>query len=267
MNRLSHEFDFCVIGGGIADCVRPRRPLACGGAKDMCKSLLAILCIAVFLATSVGVVAATREVQIQLTYPSGQSPKVFTTGWLFGAKATADGKDITGEVQWSGTGTFAPAKGNLSRPSFAKPGTNTITLSVEHNGRRSSRSFVLTAVSPDGYAAVGDFVRCDADAHGCPACPHPVRGVISRASPNVLVNGKPAARKGDGGGHAACCGPNIFEIVEGDAAVLIDGKPAARKGDKTKHCGGAGVIEGSGPTQGGTRVLPGPAGSSRLHGN
>lgn len=220
----------------------------------MCKTLLAALCcIAIFLSTCQCVVAVTSGVTIELTYPAGQSPKVFTAGWLFGAKATADGKDITGEVQWNGSGTFSPAKGSLSRPSFAKPGTNTITLSVEIDGKRFSKEFTIIAVSPDGYAAVGDSVRCPADAHGCPACPHNVVGVITRGSSNVLINGKPAARKGDGGTHTACCGINIFEIIEGDTTVLIDGKPAARKGDKTKHCGGDGRIEGTSPKKDGIR--------------
>jgi uncharacterized Zn-binding protein involved in type VI secretion len=47
---------------------------------------------------------------------------------------------------------------------------------------------------------------------------------------------------GDNGVHAACCGPNTFVIEEGDPEVLIDGRPAARVGDSTRHCGGFGHL-------------------------
>jgi uncharacterized Zn-binding protein involved in type VI secretion len=40
----------------------------------------------------------------------------------------------------------------------------------------------------------------------------------------------------------ATCGPNVFVIKTGDPNVLIDGKPAARVGDQTRHCGGIGKI-------------------------
>ncbi|MFH2065239.1 MAG: PAAR domain-containing protein [Pseudomonadota bacterium] len=89
---------------------------------------------------------------------------------------------------------------------------------------------------------MGSIAHCPNDAHGCPACPHPVRGPIQSGSPYVLIEGKPAARVGDSGIHAACCGPNTFMITTGDPNVLIDGKPAARLGDQTKHCGGVGKI-------------------------
>jgi hypothetical protein len=56
--------------------------------------------------------------------------------------------------------------------------------------------------------------------------------------------------------HASCCGPNSFTILEGDPEVLIEGKPAARFGDKTKHCGGIGNLVRPG------RTTPEPAGDS-----
>jgi uncharacterized Zn-binding protein involved in type VI secretion len=206
--------------------------------------------------------AAPPQVAIQLTYPSGQSPKVFTTGWLFGAKATVGGKDISNQVKWSGSGKFSPSKGPLSRPSFKKPGANTIVLSVDYAGKHFSKKFSIKAVSPDKYAAMGDFVTCPSDAHNCPACPHSVKGTINQGSPQVLVRGKPAARKGDGGHHTSCCGPNTFKISEGDSGVLINGKPAARKGDTTTHCGGVGQINNAQAHQGAEEVFSGPAGPS-----
>ena len=97
-----------------------------------------------------------------------------------------------------------------------------------------------------GAARLGDKAQVDADAHGCPACPHPAIGPIVVGSPDVNINGKPAARQDDLGIHAVCCGPNNFTIVKGSPTVYVNGKPLARMNDKTKHCGGTGPItEGS----------------------
>lgn len=92
-------------------------------------------------------------------------------------------------------------------------------------------------------ARLNDKGKCMADAHGCPACPHSVQGPIIAASGDVFINKKPAARVGDTGVHAVCCGPNTFEIKMGSSTVFINGKKAARKGDMTKHCGGIGSID------------------------
>ena len=95
-------------------------------------------------------------------------------------------------------------------------------------------------------ARLGDKAQVDADAHGCPACPHPGVGPVVTGSPDVLVNGKPAARQDDLGIHAVCCGPNTFTIKRGSPTVYVNGKPIARMNDNTKHCGGSGpIIEGS----------------------
>lgn len=182
------------------------------------------------------------SVKIALTYPAGASPKVFTTGWVFGARASADGKDISDTVKWSGTGTFRPDTGPVSRPVFASEGSNSIALSVKVGDKTFQKAFAVSAISPAGFAAQGDLAQVPADAHGCPACPHPAIGPITTGSPNVFVNGRPAARVGDIGIHAACCGPNRYEIVGGDSQVLINGRAAARKGSATKHCGGMGQI-------------------------
>jgi len=186
------------------------------------------------------------EVKISLTYPAGKSPRVFTKGWIFGAHATSKvgdeaEKDISNQVQWSGTGSFAPATGSISRPTFSA-GRNTIKLSVTIGDQIFTEKFKVRAINPKGYARVSDKAFNPVDSHGCIACPHSVVGPIITGSPNILIDGLPAARKGDSGVHAACCGSNSFEIVQGDPNVLINGRPAARLGDKTQHCGGVGKI-------------------------
>ncbi len=93
---------------------------------------------------------------------------------------------------------------------------------------------------------LGDKSFVPADAHGCPACPHPCTGPAIAGSPNVLVNGKPALRVGDPGTHAACCGPNTWVAAKGSGTVLINSIPAHRLGDMDTHCGGVGnMIEAS----------------------
>lgn len=81
-----------------------------------------------------------------------------------------------------------------------------------------------------------------ADAHGCPACPHPAVGPAVAGSPTVMVNGMPALRVGDSGVHAACCGPNSWKAVAGSGTVLINSMPAHRLGDADAHCGGSGKL-------------------------
>ena len=85
-----------------------------------------------------------------------------------------------------------------------------------------------------------------ADAHGCPACPHPAVGPAIMGSPNVNINSRPALRKDDTGVHAACCGPNMWTAKSGSGTVNINGKGAHRLSDQNTHCGGTGMlIEGS----------------------
>jgi uncharacterized Zn-binding protein involved in type VI secretion len=98
-----------------------------------------------------------------------------------------------------------------------------------------------------GAARLGDKAQVDADAHGCPSCPHPAIGPIVVGSPDVNINNKPAARLDDIGIHAVCCGPNNFTIVKGSPTVYVNGKPLARQNDKTKHCGGTGPIKEGSP--------------------
>jgi uncharacterized Zn-binding protein involved in type VI secretion len=184
-------------------------------------------------------------IQVSLTYPVGKSPKVFTKGWVFGARGiahpgTKEQRDISGNVRWKGTGTFIPDQGPMSRPIFNGPGTNRITLYVEKEGRVVfEKTFTVEAVDPQGYARLGGVARC-LHAHGCPGCPHDATGTIISGSGYVFIDGKPAACVGDRGIHSivACCGTNVFVIKTGDPNVLIEGKPAARVGDQTQHCGG-----------------------------
>ncbi|SBS34741.1 putative deoxyribonuclease RhsA [Marinomonas spartinae] len=72
--------------------------------------------------------------------------------------------------------------------------------------------------------------------HVCPkttgTVPH-VGGPVAVGSPNVLIGGMPAARKGD---MAVCVGPPD-SISAGSGSVTINGKPAARLGDATSHGG------------------------------
>jgi uncharacterized Zn-binding protein involved in type VI secretion len=183
---------------------------------------------------------------LKLTYPAGRSPLVFTHGWVFGASCTANGKDISDNVKWSRTGSFSPDTGNRSRPIFAGEGLNTITLSVDVNGKPYTKSFTVSATSPVGYAYVGCKAKCPADGHGAPMDPTSAIGPITTGSTHVFINGQPAARVGDVGTHAVCSGPNTFKIVSSDSEVLIDGRRAAKIGSVTQHWGGTGhLIEGA----------------------
>lgn len=95
-------------------------------------------------------------------------------------------------------------------------------------------------------ARLGDKANCPADAHGCPACPHPTVGPAIAGASKTFINKRPAIRKGDPGIHAACCGPNMWNVLMSSATVIIEGSGAARQGDQTKHCGSVGtIIEGS----------------------
>lgn len=93
---------------------------------------------------------------------------------------------------------------------------------------------------------MGDKAQNQADAHGCPACPHPTLGPAIAGSPDVMVNNLPALRVDDPGMHAVCCNTNTWNALYGSTTVFINGKCAYRKDDTSKHCGGTGkLIEGS----------------------
>jgi uncharacterized Zn-binding protein involved in type VI secretion len=85
-----------------------------------------------------------------------------------------------------------------------------------------------------------------ADAHGCPACPHPAIGPAVQGSTNVNINNMPAIRKDDIGIHAVCCGQNMWTAAQGSPNVNINDKPAHRMQDQQTHCGGTGMaVQGS----------------------
>ena len=93
---------------------------------------------------------------------------------------------------------------------------------------------------------VGDDAKVSGDAHGCPACPHTCVGPGVQGSPDVFTNSKPTMRKGDAGVHAACCGPNKWNVQKGSGTGVVNGKEITRKGDPTVHCGNTGkTIKGS----------------------
>ncbi len=97
-----------------------------------------------------------------------------------------------------------------------------------------------------GQARLGDKSQVPADAHGCPACPHPAVGPAIVGSMDTNCNGRPAIRVGDKGVHAACCGPNMWTATKGSSTVFINNMAAHRLGDDDQHCGGKGqMIEGS----------------------
>ena len=97
-----------------------------------------------------------------------------------------------------------------------------------------------------GQGRLGDKASVDADAHGCPGCPHPGTGPAIQGSADVFVNSRPALRVDDVGVHMACCGPNMWKAQKGAPSVFINGKAGFRLNDASKHCGGVGkLIEGS----------------------
>lgn len=97
-----------------------------------------------------------------------------------------------------------------------------------------------------GACRLGHMAEAQADAHGCIACPHHVKGPATTGSPDVKINNMPALRVTDMGVHAPCCGPNMWSAGKGSGTVTINFLPAVREGDMTQHCGGVGqMVEGS----------------------
>jgi uncharacterized Zn-binding protein involved in type VI secretion len=92
-----------------------------------------------------------------------------------------------------------------------------------------------------GQARVGDKAR-GIDGHGCKRCPHVVSGPATQGSADVIINGKPAVRKGDSGVHSGCCGSNKWTATGSSNTVTINGKQACRVTDMTDHCGGMGIL-------------------------
>jgi len=63
----------------------------------------------------------------------------------------------------------------------------------------------------------------------------PVSGTIKSGSPNVFVNGKPAARVGDTVYETCSCRNGNGKISQGSSTVFVNGKPKARLSDKVNE--------------------------------
>ena len=189
---------------------------------------------------------------LQLTYPLGESPRVFDKGWKFGAscilnEGTENEVDLSDDIKWSGTASFTPDKGPLSSPVFEKTGSNKIMLTAtDAQGNVYRKEIKVEVVKASLYAHTGCYAICSADAHGCPACPHKTVGYLN-GSAGININGLPAVVVGDNGSHSSCCGTNTFELNEGDPEVLINGKQAVPLGAQTVECGGTGLVKKSIP--------------------
>jgi len=96
-----------------------------------------------------------------------------------------------------------------------------------------------------GFARVGDPIQGGPHCHGHPHGPKPSPGLICKGSVKVLIEGMPAARQGDQGYSAQCCGGiGAIVLLRSQAKVLIEGRPAATLGTPTLHCGiGPGAIQ------------------------
>jgi hypothetical protein len=109
----------------------------------------------------------TDSIALELTYPVGASPKVFATGWVFGAKCvlnpgTQEQQDISNQVRWLGDAVFAPNIGSLSRPTFNKIGENVILLEITVSGKTVREQYTISTVTTTGYACLGDQAQCPA---------------------------------------------------------------------------------------------------------
>lgn len=87
-------------------------------------------------------------------------------------------------------------------------------------------------------ARVGDPHVCRMETNGVP---HKGGEILPPGSPDVLIGDERAARLGD---RCWCEGGMLDVIVEGAKTVLINEKPAARKGD----CTDGGAIAGGNTT-------------------
>ena len=88
-----------------------------------------------------------------MTYPAGESPKVFQEDWFFGARCTyidENGKevDISDQVSWCGdeNTSFSPDRSSRSFPTFKTEGVHPIELSVNINGEVYLKEFYVTTI-------------------------------------------------------------------------------------------------------------------------
>lgn len=73
-------------------------------------------------------------------------------------------------------------------------------------------------------ALLGDGVS---GAHTVGLITYSVTGQVSSASPNVNMDGKPAARVGDSTSESCGCAGGQGSLITGSGSVFINGKPAA----------------------------------------
>jgi len=91
-----------------------------------------------------------------------------------------------------------------------------------------------------GAARKGDQHRGTCG-HGSLCCPHSVIGEISEGSPDVFINGRPAARLNDSVTHdCPHCGTGYVSSASG--SVKANGRGIARIGDTVTYPGGSGTI-------------------------
>ena len=192
-----------------------------------------------------GLVAEDADAQVeapQIVSAWGATPKVLTV-WRFKVLLPRMIASST-SVSWSGTGTFKPDGPTTCLATFKAPGHNTVNATIVRDLVTQTVTLNVVAKNADLYARMSSHVECPADAHGCPACPHPVSGKFIEGMPDLSIRGLPVVHVGHKGVHAACCGPNTFELAAGDPEVLVNGKAVGIVGSRTKHCGGDGRITG-----------------------
>jgi len=85
--------------------------------------------------------SSEESVSLKFIQPAGESPRVFTDGWVFGAgcilpASTGNAKDLNSQIHWSGTGKFYPEYGPETHPVFDKAGENKITAEIIINGKK-----------------------------------------------------------------------------------------------------------------------------------
>lgn len=101
-------------------------------------------------------------------------------------------------------------------------------------------------------ARFGDMVKGMTDGeHSGHLVPHPpceLTGSISEGSPNVFINGRPAAVLGSKTTEQDCCDSGKSgKIITGSSKVFINGIPAARAGDLVEPHNGTAKVESGSP--------------------
>lgn len=73
-----------------------------------------------------------------------------------------------------------------------------------------------------------------------------ISGQISSASPNVNMDGQPAARVGDSTSESCGCAGGKGSLITGSGSVFINGQPAAYAMVGIKAHGGSASLSGGG---------------------